>query len=211
MQKTLFQTIYYFMINPFHLSQNYVCQNTINGTVKNTATFKNIGPLTVSVLEQVYPNCTIGQIGFSKNAYFLSLLPTTAQFFVIEKRVNSIEGSAQNWELRVGGGINSQYAYFPPAGGPRWMAPFHDVTFNGITLGPQNVSLETDEYYLDIPIAIYDTVRSQLLRNFYCIEDKNIIYCPCTTGISSSFPSFYLNTLNTSFLIKPVAYLTEQD
>ena len=86
-----------------------------------------------------------------------------------------------------------------------------NIAFNNHPTGPQNITLVSGAYRLGIPQAAYWMVRRQLLTNFLCVEKQGKIYCPCTSGISSNYPPFILQTGNSSFEIKPTAYLIEQD
>ena len=99
----------------------------------------------------------------------------------------------------------------PPMNSSLWMMTFPNIVFNNHPVGQQNIVFTSAAYQLGIPHSAYLMVRSQLITNFLCIEKLSRIYCPCTTGISSNYPPFILQTGNDSFEIKPNAYLIEQD
>jgi len=91
------------------------------------------------------------------------------------------------------------------------MLTIPNIVFNNHAAGTQNVSITSGTYQLGIPQSAYLMVRHQLLTNFLCIEQQNKIYCPCTSGISSSYPPFIFQTGNGSYQIKPTAYLIQKD
>lgn len=84
--------------------------------------------------QSAYPSCHFGRLGFSKKAYFLSLLPHSSPFFIIEKK------NSHSYILRVGGSLNSQYIHLPPINSSLWMASFSNLGFNGLSLGRQDVA-----------------------------------------------------------------------
>jgi hypothetical protein len=98
------------MLNPFRLSEDYRCKEGLNATAEDIAKFSKIGPLTVPFTQIVYPQCKAGKLGFSKNAVFLSLLPKSDQFFIIEKE-NS-ESKSKKLNLRIGGEYTQNFVFF---------------------------------------------------------------------------------------------------
>ena len=132
-QQNLFEKIYYFMLTPFHQSQNYLCQP--KGKIPHgTATLPQIGPIFMQFNQSAYPACHTGRLGLAKNSYFLSLLPHSSPYFIIEYK------GARKYELKVGGTISSQYTHFASLNSSKWMASFNNLGFNGISLGQQNVT-----------------------------------------------------------------------
>ena len=192
------------MLTPFQQSQNYMCQP--KGIIPNgTATLPQIGPISMQFNQSAYPQCHTGRLGLSRNSYFLSLLPHSSPYFVIENK------GAKKFKLRVGGSITSQYTHFKAVNSSKWMAEFSNLGFNGISMGKQNVTFTSTKEQIRIPNNTFNAIKHELINNFLCISKKGVIYCPCTLGISSSFPSFLLESPNSTFMIKPTEYLSQMD
>lgn len=69
----------------------------------------------------VFPFCKIGRLGFSKSSEFLSLLPKSEQFYIIEREnKNNKEG----FRLRVGGYYNENFTFFDSNADSKWMVEF---------------------------------------------------------------------------------------
>jgi hypothetical protein len=67
-KQTLPAKIYYFMLNPFRIDEDYRCQSGLNKTAEDIAKFSKIGPLTVKFNQLVYPFCRIGKLGLRKDS-----------------------------------------------------------------------------------------------------------------------------------------------
>lgn len=104
-----------------------------------------------------------------------------------------------NYEIAVGGSITSSFYEFPPINSSLWMLTIPNIAFNNHPTGPQNITFLSGTYQLGIPQAAYLMVRRQLLTNFLCVEKLAKIYCPCTSGISSNYPPFILQTGSSSY------------
>ena len=127
----------------------------------------------------------------------MALLPHTAPYFVIEQI-----GSHQ-YSLKVGGSVSSTFEQFQPINSSLWMASFANIDFNGISLGKQNVVLETTEYEMKIPSKAFFVIKDTLVRNYLCTLDQSYIYCPCSLGINRAFPTFMFSTANSTYQILP--------
>jgi len=91
------------------------------------------------------------------------------------------------------------------------MASFSNLGFNGISLGRQEVAFTSGKEELRVPEKSYSVIKHLLITSFLCIEEQKEIYCPCTLGISSSFPSFLFQTPSSTFEVKPDAYMLESN
>jgi hypothetical protein len=78
----------------------------------------------------------------------------------------------------------------------------NDIYFGAISLGQQNIKLISDSYNIVIPVKAFEVVKNELLSNYDCITNADVIYCPCNTGISQSFPNFNLIFGNQTIQIK---------
>ncbi len=56
-KETLPAKIYYFMLNPFRLHEDYRCHSGLNSTASDIAKFKKIGPMKVVFNQVVFPFC----------------------------------------------------------------------------------------------------------------------------------------------------------
>ena len=164
--QSIFETIYFFMLTPFQQSQNYICQTKVK-VPNDTATFPHLGPLKMNFNESVYPGCHTGMLGFSKSSYFLSLLPHTQPYFIIEQI------AAHQYQLKVGGSVTSPYEQFVPVNSSKlWMARFVNIDFNGISMGHQDVVFMTNSYdKMRVPQKAFAVIKNELVGNYLCIVD----------------------------------------
>ena len=116
-------------------------------------------------------------------------MPVSEQFFIIYPETNT-QKKIIRWKLDVGGTIKNSYNYFTTVNSDDWNIQTTNIKFDEISFQQQTIKFITKESYLGIPNPYFSYIKTKLIDNYNCQYKNQIIYCPCTAGISSSFPNF---------------------